>query len=140
MAEAAGLIAFYPQIKWVHIATVCASGSLFALRGALVQAGLPRWAMAAPVRYLSYTIDTTLLTAALMLLTILPGAMFANGWLTTKLVLVFVYVGLGTFALKRGRTPRIRTICFVAALLVFMTIIGIALAHHPLGWLLRWLG
>ena len=140
MAEAAGLIAFYPQIKWVHIATVCASGSLFALRGALVQAGLPRWAMTAPVRYLSYTIDTTLLTAALMLLTILPGAMFANGWLTTKLVLVFVYVGLGTFALKRGRTPRIRTICFVAALLVFMTIIGIALAHHPLGWLLRWLG
>ena len=140
MSDAAGLIAFYPQIKWVHIATVCASGSLFALRGALVQAGIPRWAMASPVRYLSYTIDTILLTAALMLLTILPGAMFANGWLTTKLVLVVVYVGLGTFALKRGRTPRIRTICFIAALLVFVTIIGIALAHHPLGWLLRWLG
>ena len=140
MSEAAGLIAFYPQIKWVHIAAVCASGSLFALRGALVQAGIPRWAMTAPVRYLSYTIDTILLTAALMLLTILPGAMFANGWLTAKLVLVVVYVGLGTFALKRGRTPRMRTICFVAALLVFATIIGIALAHHPLGWLLRWLG
>ena len=57
---------------------------------------------------LSYTIDTVLLTAALMLLTILPGAMFANGWLTTKLVLVVVYVVLGTFALKRGRTPRVR--------------------------------
>ena len=140
MSEAAGLIAFYPQIKWVHIAAVCASGSLFALRGALVQAGMPRWAMTAPMRYLSYTIDTILLTAALMLLTILPGAMFANGWLTAKLVLVVVYVGLGTFALKRGRTPRMRTICFVAALLVFATIIGIALAHHPLGWLLRWLG
>ena len=140
MSEAAGLIAFYPQIKWVHIAAVCASGSLFALRGALVQAGIPRWAMTAPVRYLSYTIDTILLTAALMLLTILPGAMFANGWLTAKLVLVVVYVGLGTFALKRGRTPRMRTTCFVAALLVFATIIGIALAHHPLGWLLRWLG
>jgi uncharacterized membrane protein SirB2 len=140
MSDAAGLIAFYPQIKWVHVATVCASGSLFALRGALVQAGIPRWATASPVRYLSYTIDTILLTAALMLLTILPGAMFANGWLTTKLVLVVVYVGLGTFALKRGRTPRIRTICFIAALLVFVTIIGIALAHHPLGWLLRWLG
>ena len=140
MSEAAGLIAFYPQIKWVHIATVCASGSLFALRGALVQARRPAWAMAAPVRYLSYSIDTVLLTAALMLLTILPGAMFANGWLTAKLVLVVVYVGLGTFALKRGRTPRMRTICFVAALLVFATIIGIALAHHPLGWLLRWLG
>ena len=130
-----GLMAFYPQIKWVHVAAISASGSLFALRGALVQAGRPGWAMAAPVRYLSYTIDTVLLTAALMLLTILPGAMFANGWLAVKLVLVGVYVVLGTFALKRGRTPRLRATCFVAALLVFATIIGIALAHHPLGWL-----
>jgi len=130
-----GLMAFYPQIKWVHVAAISASGSLFALRGALVQAGRPGWAMAAPVRYLSYTIDTVLLTAALMLLTILPGAMFANGWLAVKLVLVGAYVVLGTFALKRGRTPRLRATCFVAALLVFATIIGIAFAHHPLGWL-----
>jgi len=93
--------------------------------------------MAAPLRYLSYTVDTILLTAALMLLTILPHAMFANGWLTAKLVLVVVYVLLGSFALKRGRTPRVRLACYVAALLVFATIIGIALAHHPLGWLLR---
>ena len=62
--------------------------------------------MAAPLRYLSYSIDTVLLTAALMLLTILPGAMFANGWLATKLVLLVAYVVLGSFALKRGRTPR----------------------------------
>jgi len=137
MSEAMGLMAFYPQIKWAHVAAVSASGSLFALRGALAQAGRPRWAMAAPVRYASYTIDTVLLTAALMLLTMLPGAMFANGWLTTKLILVVVYVVLGTFALRRGRTPHTRAICYLAALLTFATIIGIALAHHPLGWLLR---
>ena len=140
MDDAMGLMAFYPQIKWVHIAAVSTSGSLFALRGALVQARRPRWAMAAPLRYLSYTIDTVLLTAALMLLTMLPGAMFANGWLTTKLALVVAYVALGTFALKRGRTPRARAACYTAALLVFATIIGIAIAHHPLGWLMRWFG
>ncbi len=139
MNETLGLMAFYPQIKWAHVAAVTASGSLFVLRGLLVQANRPRWAMAAPVRYLSYSVDTVLLTAALMLLTILPGAMFTNGWLTWKLVLVVVYVVLGTFALKRGRTPRVRALSFIAALLVFVTIIGIALAHHPLGWLLRWL-
>ena len=138
MSDAGSLMVFYPQIKWVHIAAVSASGSLFALRGALVQAGRTHWAMAAPVRYLSYTVDTLLLTAALMLLTILPGAMFANGWLTTKLVLVVAYVVFGTFALRRGRTPRMRAACYLAALLVFATIVGIALAHHPLGWLLRW--
>ena len=133
------MIEFYPQILFVHILAISLSGSLFASRGLGVLAGA-RWPQAAPVRYFSYSVDTVLLTAALMLLTILPGAMFVNGWLTVKLILVVAYVVLGSFALKRGRTSRIRTICFVAALLVFATIIGIALAHHPLGWLLRWLG
>ena len=137
MPDPNALAAFYPQIKWAHIAAISASGALFACRGALVQVGRSRWAMAAPVRYLSYTIDTALLTAALMLLTILPAAMFANGWLATKLVLVLAYVVLGTFALRRGRTQRTRTTCYVAALLVFVLIIGIAIAHHPFGWL-RW--
>ena len=133
------VIEFYPQILFVHILAISLSGSLFALRGLGVLAGA-RWPQAAPVRYLSYSIDTVLLTAALMLLTILPGAMFANGWLTLKLALVVVYVMLGSFALKRGRTSRIRTTCLIAALLVFVMIIGIALGHHPLGWLLCWLG
>jgi uncharacterized membrane protein SirB2 len=137
--RAHGMIEFYPQILITHILAISLSGGLFATRGLGVLAGA-RWPQAAPVRYLSYSIDTVLLTAALMLLTILPGAMFANGWLTVKLVLVVAYVVLGSFALKRGRTPRMRTTCFFAALLVFATIIGIALAHHPLGWLLRWFG
>ena len=128
------MIEFYAQIKWVHIVTVLCSGSLFLLRGLLVQAGKPRLALAAPVRYLSYSIDTTLLTAALMLLTILPGAMFANGWLTTKLVLLVIYVVLGTFALKRGRSPRTRRFCYLGALATFVAMFGIARMHHPLGW------
>jgi len=126
---------FYPQIKWVHIACVLASGSLFALRGLLVQAGHAGAAQWAPVRWLSYGIDTTLLTAALMLVSILPGAMFANGWLTTKLVLLVVYVVLGTLALKRARTPRARLTFYVAALATYVYMLGVARMHHPLGWL-----
>lgn len=132
------MIEFYPQIKWLHVAAVIASGLLFALRGLLLQAGQGRWAMAAPVRYLSYTIDTTLLTAALMLFTILPGAMFGNGWLAAKIVLLVVYVALGMFALRHGRTPRVRVACYLAALAVFGFMYTIARAHHPGGifWLL----
>lgn len=33
------MLEFYPQIKWLHIACVLASGSLFALRGLLTQFG-----------------------------------------------------------------------------------------------------
>ena len=134
------MIEFYPQIKWVHVAAVLASGSLFLLRGLLLQAGQPRIAMAAPVRYLSYSIDTVLLTAALMLLTVLPHAIYANGWLTAKLGLLVVYVVLGTFALKRARTPRVRLACYLLALSVFAFMLTIARGHHPLGALSWWFG
>ena len=129
------MLAFYAQIKAVHVAAVLLSGALFLTRGLLVQVGRQRWAMSGPVRYASYGIDTMLLTAGLMLVTILPGAMFANHWLTLKIALLFVYVALGTLALKRARTSRARTLAFVAALAVYVTMLGIARAHHPLGWL-----
>jgi uncharacterized membrane protein SirB2 len=130
---------FYAQIKWVHVAAVLSSGGLFLLRGALLQAGQARLAMAAPVRYLSYSIDTILLTAALMLLTILPHAVFANGWLKVKLALLLVYVVLGSFALKRGRTPRVRAACYVLALCTFAWMLTIARTHQPWGWLQGWM-
>jgi uncharacterized membrane protein SirB2 len=128
------VIAYYLQIKLVHVFAVLLSGGLFALRGAATLAG-QRWAMAAPLRYLSYTIDTVLLTAALMLATVLHQYPFVHGWLTAKVLLLVVYVVLGTFALRRGRTARVRVACWLGALTVYATMLGIARAHHPLGWL-----
>lgn len=129
---------FYPQIKLVHIAAIVCSGALFFLRGSSALAGL-RWPMAAPVRYLSYTIDTVLLTAAMMLLTILPGALFANGWLLVKVALVVTYVVLGILAM-RSRRMRTRVAMFALALLVYAQIYAIARAHHPLGAFYLWFG
>ena len=129
------MIEFYPQIRSVHILAVTLSGCLFAIRGLAVLLGM-RWPLWAPVRYLSWTIDTVLLTAALMLLTILPGAMFGNGWLTLKLLLLVVYIVLGVFALKRASTRGCKAIFYVLALATFLVIVGIARMHHPWGWLL----
>ena len=123
---------FYLQIRWVHVAAILSSGSILLLRGLAIQAGTS-WPMAAAIRYLSYAVDTVLLTAALMLLTILPRAVFANGWLSVKLGLVVVYVVLGSFALRRGRTPRVRFVCLVAAVLVYFGIVATAWTHDPLG-------
>ena len=125
---------FYPHIKWVHVAAVLASGALFMLRGLALHIGA-RWPMAAPLRYLSYTIDTVLLTTALMLTTILHQYPFVNGWLTVKVVLLVLYVLLGSYALKRGRTRAVRIACWLAALAVYGLIISVARAHHPLGFL-----
>lgn len=127
------MIEFYSQIKFVHVAAALASGGLFLLRWIAQQLGGGQLAMAAPVRYLSYSIDTVLLTAALMLSTILHQYPLVHAWLTVKVALVIVYIVLGSFALKRGRTERARRVYGMAALLVFAMIISIARAHHPLG-------
>lgn len=126
------MIEYYPQIKLVHVVCVLLSGGLFALRGTLMLMGSTR-ANSALLRYLSYTIDTTLLAAALMLVTILHLYPFVVAWLTLKIALIVVYIVLGAIALRRGRTPAIRRIAFGAALLVYAFVISIARAHHPLG-------
>jgi uncharacterized membrane protein SirB2 len=137
MSGAGGMIEFYPQIRQAHILAVSLSGGLFALRGLGIVAG-QSWPRHALLRYGSYTIDTVLLTAALMLLTILPGAMFANHWLSVKLCFVVAYIALG-IAMMRSRGGRIaRAGFYAAALLAYATAFGIARAHHPLGWFARW--
>lgn len=131
------MIEFYPQIKLIHIVAVLTSGFLFLFRGAALHAG-HTWAMAPALRYLSYSVDTVLLTAALILATLLHQYPFVHGWLTTKVLLLVVYIVLGTFALKRGATRRIRMLCWLAALLVYGFIISVARAHHPAGLFARW--
>ena len=126
------MIEFYPQIKWLHVAAAMTSGTLFALRFVLVQGGL-RWPMAWPVRYLSYTIDTVLLTGALMLATVLRQYPFVHAWLTVKVLLLVVYVVLGSLALRYAPTRRTQIACGVSALIVYLAIISVARAHHPLG-------
>ena len=133
------MLDFYPQIRLVHIVAVLASGGLFFLRGLILHLG-GRWAMAAPLRYLSYTIDTILLTAALMLVTILHQYPLVHGWLTVKVVLLVVYVVLGSYALKRGRTRGQRVLFWFAALAVYAFIISVARAHQPLGIFARLAG
>lgn len=128
------MIEFYMQIKMVHIFAVVLSGGLFFIRGLLLLNG-KQWAMAAPMRYTSYTIDTVLLTAALMLATMLPPAIFANGWLITKIILLVIYIVLGSFALKLGRSRQSRATFFIAAVCVYGFMFSIARAHHPLGLL-----
>jgi uncharacterized membrane protein SirB2 len=130
---------FYPQIKAFHILVALMSGGLFAVRGGFALAGA-RWPNAAPVRWTSYAIDTALLTAALMLLTILPGAMFANGWLVVKLAFLVAYVVLGVYALRRAKTRRARIVSFLGALLAFACIYATARSHDPAGFLRWWLG
>ncbi len=137
--DPSALLAWYPQLRTLHIACVLLSGGLFFARGTGVLAGAA-WPMRKAVRLTSYAIDTLLLAAALALVAILPMALFANGWLVTKIALLLVYIALGTFALKRARTQRSRALYFVGAVAVFLFMISVARTHHPLGVFAGWEG
>lgn len=132
------MIDFYPQVRLVHIVCVVLSGSLFSVRGMLMLARSP-YTNHIVLRRLSQLIDTTLLVAALFLISMLHQYPFVQSWLTVKVVLLVVYILLGIFALHAGRTRGLRVTCLVAALLVYAFIISVALAHHPLGIFSRWL-
>jgi uncharacterized membrane protein SirB2 len=92
------------------------------------------------LKYLSYLIDTTLLTAAVLLTLILHQYPFVQSWLTAKVLLLVVYIVLGVFALRRGRSRASRAVYFVAALAVFLFIVSIAIAHDPRGIFTRFAG
>jgi uncharacterized membrane protein SirB2 len=123
---------FYLEIRAVHIAAVMLSGLLMFTRGLVRNLAGPGWAMAWPARSLSYAIDTVLLTAALMLTTIVQQYPFADGWLTAKVALLLVYIMLG-YAALRGRSAWLRWASLGGAALIYAFIVSVARAHDPLG-------
>lgn len=126
------LAAHYLQIRGIHVAAAIASGTLFLVRGALA---LGRWrhVMHPVLRYGSMAIDTVLLAAGITLMFVIGQYPFVNGWLTTKLLLLIVYIAFGTFALKRARTQGVRATCYLLALATFAYIVSVAVAHDPRG-------
>lgn len=123
---------FYAEIKWLHVAAVVLSGSLFLLRGLVMLAG-GRWAKTRPVRVLAHVVDTVLLAAAVTLAVIIRQYPFVHAWLTVKALLLVVYIVVGWFALRPERTRASRFLLWLAALAIYAFIISVARAHHPLG-------
>jgi uncharacterized membrane protein SirB2 len=123
---------YYLALRNVHIGCAILTITLFVLRGGLMLANSPsqqNWVLC----YLPHVVDTVLLTTALMLTTVIHQYPFAAGWLTTKVVLLVVYIVLGSIALKRGRTKTVRVAAFAAALATIGYLVTVARAHHPLG-------
>lgn len=123
---------YYLEIRNVHIAAVLASGTLFLLRALAFNLFRSTWPMVKPVRYVSYTVDSLLLAAALTLTTIVHQYPFVDGWLTVKVLLLIAYILLGWHAFRtRGSATRLAYM--VAAAMTYLFIISVARAHDPLG-------
>ncbi len=84
------------------------------------------------MRIAPHLIDTALLTCALVLVIGSGQYPFAVNWLTAKLLALIVYIGLGTIALKRGRTQTVRAAAYAGAVMVFFYIGAVAFTKNPL--------
>jgi uncharacterized membrane protein SirB2 len=123
---------FYFGLRAVHMACAALTITLFLVRGVMMMLDSPR--LSHPlVRWTPVAVDTVLLTSALMLTTIIHQYPFASSWLTVKVVLLVVYIVLGSIALRRGRIKVIRVTAFVAALATVAFLVSVARAHNPLG-------
>ena len=123
----------YQLAKLVHVSCALLSIAGFTLRGALMlrESTLlqTRFARVAP-----HVVDTLLLASALVLAWQSRQYPFEQPWLTAKLLALVAYIGLGTVALKHGRSKNVRTVAFWLALLVVLYIVSVALTRNPVGF------
>lgn len=117
-------------LKLIHVSAVYLSGAGFVLRGMWMLMGSPLL-KARLTRILPHIVDTVLLGSAILLALRIYQYPFTHGWLTAKVLALLLYIVLGTVALKRGRTRRLRIVSFVLALATFLYILAVAVTRNP---------
>lgn len=121
----------YVELKAIHVGSVALSFALFFIRGIWMIRGSAmltrRW-----VRVVPHVVDTVLLASAIALAVLIRQYPFVEPWLTAKVLGLAAYIVIGTIALKRGRTKRVRVAAWVAAQAVFLYIVAVALTKNPL--------
>jgi len=116
-------------LKFLHVSMAGLSILGFILRG--FWAWQHPWLLSKkPVKIAPHVVDTLLLLAAIGLLVAYGWNPFAFAWLTAKILLLFVYIGLGLVALKPWFGSVVRVPAFFGAVAVFAWIVVIARAHQ----------
>lgn len=124
----------YSALRFVHISLAILTIAGFVLRGLWMFSRSPQLERRL-VRIVPHVIDTAFLISGIWLMVILRLSVPQQGWLTAKFAGLVLYIVLGVIALRRGRTMAIRATAFVAALLTYAYIIGVALHKSPASWL-----
>jgi uncharacterized membrane protein SirB2 len=121
----------YFALKAVHVSTVCISITLFLIRSYSVFTDRV-WHRVKLLRVVPHVNDTLLLLSALGLVMVLRQYPFVEPWLTTKLVLLILYVALGMGVMRFAKSRMQRFVLFTLALLCFAAIVAVALGHNTL--------
>lgn len=125
------VLSAYTLAKSLHIILAAATFTSFTVRGVWMLHDSP-WLGRRWVRVLPHAIDAVLLASGLYLaVAFYEFPMTFHPWIVAKLIGLLAYVVLGTVALKRGRTKRVRVIAFAGSLLLFAYIVVIAVTKMP---------
>jgi len=113
-------------LKNIHLSCITLTFILYSLRGIWMLKDSPllnqRWP-----KIVSPIIDTTLLISGIMMAMNLQQYPGTHHWLTAKLIALLFYIVIGSIALKRGKTKKIRTIALFVSWGIFAYIILVAL-------------
>jgi uncharacterized membrane protein SirB2 len=120
----------FSLLKQLHLSTIALTLALFVLRGVWMMRESPRL-HARWVRIVPHLNDTLLLASGISLAILTRQYPLLNGWLSAKLFALFLYIVLGTIALKRGQTQGQRIAAWIAALLVFCYMVSVAITRDP---------
>ncbi len=122
----------YLIIKNIHITCAVLSITGFVIRGIwLIRSSA--WLQHRWVKRLPHVVDTLLLISALILVYQSAQYPFVQHWLTTKVLLLLLYILLGMVALRWGRTRRIRISAWVLAVMVYLNIVVVAITRSSSG-------
>lgn len=115
----------YELLLFLHVSAVALSFSLFVVRA--------RWSiLSAPQlqrrcwRILPHVIDSFLLAIGLSLMVVLRAWPQDTPWLAAKLLALLLYIGLGSVAIKYGKTPRQKALFALLAATVFVYMLAVA--------------
>ena len=123
----------YYTIKHIHVTAVVLSAFGFLLRGWWMLNGSPMLQHRV-TRVLPHVVDTVLLLSAMVLAVMIAQYPFVAPWITAKVAGLVAYVVLGTIALKRGRTLRVRAVALFAAMVTYAWIVSVAMTKRWSGF------
>jgi uncharacterized membrane protein SirB2 len=121
-------------IKTIHVSCVILSFSGFLLRGIwmMIDSAMlaNKW-----VKIVPHIVDTMLLLSALLLVYLLGLSIPDHDWLLAKIIALVIYVLLGTVALKRGKTKKIKMMALILAMIIFLYIVSVAVTKSVFGFM-----
>ena len=86
------------------------------------------------IKILPHVVDSFLLASAIALAWQLGYSPLVHPWLAAKITALLLYIVIGSIALKRGKTKRIRLVSWLAGQLLFVYIVSVAVTHDPAPW------